>query len=222
VNGIILDHVSKSIGAFPILKDISANIKNGEFVSLTGRSGSGKSTLLYLMSSLDTPTSGSVHISGQDVSLMNDRELHSFRNHNIGFVFQFHYLLPELTVHENVMIPARKTHIHSTKEVIDFADELLEEFGITHVKNRYPSQLSGGERQRTAVARALIMRPDYIFADEPTGSLDSKNGEAVMNLFKKINQEKKTTIIMVTHDVDFASIARRQIHLVDGRISKHT
>jgi putative ABC transport system ATP-binding protein/lipoprotein-releasing system ATP-binding protein len=196
------------------------NVKRGEFLSLTGKSGSGKSTLLYIMSSLDTPTSGSVFISDNDISIMKEKDLHEFRNKKIGFVFQFHYLLPELTVEENVLIPARKSSRHKEPGIIRYADELIGEFGISHVRSHYPSQLSGGERQRVAVARALIMEPDYIFADEPTGNLDSKNGEVIMKLFKQINREKHTTIIMVTHDTEFAAIAKRRIHLVDGKISK--
>jgi len=219
-NGIVLDGVSKSIGKYPILKDISISINKGEFLSLTGKSGSGKSTLLYIMSSLDNPSSGSVHISGHDVSQMEERELHEFRNQKIGFVFQFHYLLPELNVIENILIPARKSGRHKEPGILRYADELIHEFGIDHVRGHHPSQLSGGERQRVAVARALIMEPDYIFADEPTGNLDSKNGEVIMKLFQKINKEKHTTIIMVTHDTEFASIAKRRIYLMDGKITR--
>ncbi len=217
---LIIKDVTKSFGEPPqlILKGISEEIKDGEMVSITGRSGSGKSTLLYIMSSLDRPTAGTVEIDGVQISKMNSVELHHFRNMKMGFVFQFHYLLPELTALENVLMPAMKSKVHAEKIV--FAIELLRQFEIENKADSFPSQLSGGEQQRVAIARALIMKPRYLFADEPTGNLDSVNGANVMAIFKRINQENGTTILYVTHDQEFASLASRKINMVDGRITK--
>ncbi|HEY8272540.1 MAG TPA: ABC transporter ATP-binding protein [Pseudobdellovibrionaceae bacterium] len=215
---ISIREIKKSFGfnATPILKGISAEIETGEMVSITGRSGSGKSTLLYIISSLDRPTSGDVLIDDKSLLLMNSKDLHQFRNQKMGFVFQFHHLLPELTAVENVLMPALKTK--SAEQHRQFAMELLEEFGLKDRMNHLPSQLSGGEQQRVAVARALVMQPTYLFADEPTGNLDSVNGLLVMGLFKRINKEQGTTIIYVTHDQEFARMSSHQINLVDGSL----
>jgi ABC-type lipoprotein export system ATPase subunit len=215
---IIMKQIVKSFGLPPteILKGISGEIKNGEMLSITGRSGSGKSTLLYIISSLDRPTSGQVEIDGESLLEMDVVRLHQFRNQKMGFVFQFHHLLPELTALENVMMPTLKAPFDGERK--KFALELLEEFGISDKAKSQPSQLSGGEQQRVAIARALVMKPSFLFADEPTGNLDSTNGHLVMNLFQRINREMGTTIIYVTHDPLFAQMAKRQIHLVDGRI----
>lgn len=214
--GIVCDHVSKSFGTPPIevLKDVSVSIPDGQFVALTGRSGAGKSTLLYVMSSLDNPTSGKIRISDKDIADMDSKELHWFRNVKMGFVFQFHYLIAELTVLENVLVPALKLHQENEKRAR--AKELIENFGLISKLERYPRQLSGGEMQRVAIARALIMQPQYLFADEPTGALDSANADTVMTILKKCNQQDGTTIVMVTHDPDFANMAPRQIRLSDG------
>lgn len=214
-----LTQVTKSFGepATQVLSDINLTIEDGEFIALTGRSGSGKSTLLYVMSTLDTPTSGLVKIDGAETSQWTSAEMHRFRNLNMGFVFQFHHLLPELTAIENVLMPAIKTNQEKSRRPL--AVELLREFELHDKQDRLPSQLSGGEQQRVAIARALIMEPRYIFADEPTGNLDSMNGNTVMDLLARINQKHKTTIIFVTHDPGFAEVARRQVRLVDGRIS---
>ncbi len=210
--------LKKSFGEPPteILKGINAEIRTGEMVSIVGRSGSGKSTLLYLISSLDTPTSGQVVIDGEDLGAMSSEQLHRFRNQKMGFVFQFHHLLPELTALENVLMPALKTGTQEQRKA--FATELLKEFGISNKADSFPGQLSGGEQQRVAIARALVMEPTYLFADEPTGNLDSLNGQLVMNLFSKINRERGTTIIYVTHDLEFSRIAKRQIQMADGQI----
>lgn len=214
-----MENITKSFGQppTPILKGISGEIKNGEILAITGRSGSGKSTLLYIISSLDKPTSGDVILDQHSLVSMSQKELHQFRNQKMGFVFQFHHLLPELTALENVLMPSLKTDYDASRQV--FALELLEEFGIKAKANSLPSQLSGGEQQRVAIARALVMKPSVIFADEPTGNLDSANGQLVMNLFKRINKERGTTIIYVTHDILFAQMATRQINLVDGLIA---
>lgn len=216
---ITIKNLNKSFGVPPIkiLHDVNLEIPDGSFVSITGRSGSGKSTLLYSMSSLDEPTSGSVIIDGRDLTKVSSKELHQFRNLEMGFVFQFHYLLPELTALENVLVPAMKSNKTEFKKKL--AIELLQKFGIGDKTNRLPKELSGGEQQRVAIARALIMGPKYIFADEPTGNLDSVNGEIVMKILKEITDNKITSVIYVTHDVDFAAQASMQIQLVDGRIT---
>ena len=220
--GIIVSDVWKQFGKPPttVLQSISFEIKEGEFVSLTGRSGSGKSTLLYLISSLDNPTKGHVEIAGSDLTTIKSRDLHKLRNQHIGFVFQFHYLLPELSALENVLMPAMKCG--RSKERTAFASELLDRFGLGAKLDRRPSQLSGGEQQRVAIARSLVLEPKYLFADEPTGSLDTVNGELVMNILTDINRTKGTTIVLVTHDPDFAALASRQIFLSDGKLTSDT
>ncbi|NBU19939.1 ABC transporter ATP-binding protein [bacterium] len=212
-------HLVKEIGSPPtrIINDISLQIEEGEFVSLTGRSGSGKSSLLYLMSTLDSPSSGLLEIDRKNILQMKKEELNDFRNRSVGFVFQFHYLIAELSALENILMPARK--IGLVKSKLDFAHQLLKEFDLENKENRLPRQLSGGEQQRVAIARALIMEPKYIFADEPTGSLDTINSELVMSILHETHQRLKTTIILVTHDPDYAKQANRQIHLVDGRMT---
>ncbi|PJE01605.1 MAG: ATP-binding protein [Leptospira sp.] len=215
---LLVKNVYKSFGDPPnqILKKINLEIKKGDLVSLTGKSGSGKSTLLYIISSLDKPTSGNVLVEGKDLHELNEKDIHEFRNLHMGFVFQFHYLLPELNTLENVLMPARKTL--QEKHLERRALSLLKEFGLSSKENKKPSQLSGGEQQRVSIARALIMNPSYLFADEPTGNLDSMNARIIMDLFVKINKEYNTTIIYVTHDEDFSKIAERKIVLVDGEI----
>jgi ABC-type lipoprotein export system ATPase subunit len=200
----------------PALKEINLEIQDGEFVSLVGRSGSGKSTLLYLLSTLDTPSEGDVFYNDINVKMIPQEEIFKLRNKKIGFVFQFHYLLQELTAIENVLLPARKAKELSKRKELSL--RLLDEVGLKGFENRYPSELSGGEQQRVAIARALIMEPTYLFADEPTGNLDSQNGQMIIDLFAKINREKGTTIIYVTHDKEFATRAKRQISLADGSL----
>jgi putative ABC transport system ATP-binding protein/lipoprotein-releasing system ATP-binding protein len=201
----------------PAIADINLEIRNGEFVSLVGRSGSGKSTLLYIISTLDSGTSGEVFYDSINVKDIGKEEIYVLRNKNIGFVFQFHYLIQELTAIENILLPARKANELDKRRPL--AMKLLSEVGLEGLENRYPAELSGGEQQRVAIARALIMEPTYIFADEPTGNLDSVNGQMIIDLFQKINQEKGTTIIYVTHDKEFAAKAKRTITLADGRLS---
>ncbi len=201
----------------PAIKDINLKIENGEFISLVGRSGSGKSTLLYIISTLDKATSGEVFYDETNINLIPKPEIYQMRNKKIGFVFQFHYLIQELSALENVLLPARKAM--ELEKRTPLALQLLKEVGLEGLESRFPSELSGGEQQRVAIARALIMEPTYLFADEPTGNLDSINGNIIIDLFKKINQEKGTTIIYVTHDKEFAAKAQRQIMLVDGVLS---
>ncbi|HOK01369.1 MAG TPA: ABC transporter ATP-binding protein [Spirochaetota bacterium] len=218
MNAIECSNIVKSFGEPPltILKGISFTVAKGEFLSITGRSGSGKSTLLYSISGLDKINSGTVRLLGNDIHSMSEKEIHIFRNRKLGFVFQFHYLLPEISALDNILMPARK--IKEEKKKFKMAIELMKSFNIYHCKDKLPSQMSGGEMQRTAMARALIMEPEILFADEPTGNLDTENGEKVMDILLKINKEMNTTVVMVTHEPDFASMASRQIHLVDGQI----
>lgn len=210
--------VTKEFGHPPqqILHGISLEINSGEFVSISGRSGSGKSTLLYLISTLDLPNHGVVEINQKSTTEMSTSEVHEFRNRHVGFIFQFHFLLPELTAIENILLPARNLGLAEEKTAE--AQKLLQQLGIQAQENKYPGQMSGGEQQRVAIARALILKPQYIFADEPTGNLDTVNAEIVMNILKETNQHG-TTICLVTHDPDFAKMAHREIYLVDGHIS---
>ncbi|WP_415064274.1 ABC transporter ATP-binding protein [Bdellovibrio sp.] len=211
--------IIKEFGTPPqrILHDLSFTIGDGEFVSISGRSGSGKSTLLYIISTLDSATQGQVLIDGRDIGTMNIEQVHHFRNKNVGFVFQFHYLLPELTALENVLLPARNLGL--IQEKTKMAESLLEELNVIKQKDKLPSQMSGGEQQRVAIARALIMQPRYIFADEPTGNLDTRNADIVMQILKRTNKELGTTIALVTHEPDFAAQADREIYLIDGRLA---
>lgn len=213
-----IKNLFKSFGEPPteVLKGIDLSIHDGELVSIVGRSGSGKSTLLYVMSTLDHATSGNILYDNRDVTTFDENEIHLLRNQQIGFVFQFHYLLPELTVLENVLLPAYKLKMQNSK--IETAKELIHEVGLSDKFHRLPGQISGGEQQRVAIARSLLMNPKYLFADEPTGNLDTINGDIIMKLFKKFNDERKTTIIYVTHDTDYANSAKRKIEIVDGKI----
>lgn len=199
-----------------VLHGIDLEIQGGEFVSISGRSGSGKSTLLYILSTLDNPTSGFLTIAGKDPAKMSVKDLHRFRNVNIGFIFQFHYLLPELTAVENILLGPRNLGLEGQKRRDAF--ELLERLEIQDQANKLPSNMSGGQQQRVAIARALILDPKYIFADEPTGNLDSVSAKAVMKILKEINQDLGTTIALVTHERDYAAMAQREIFLRDGRI----
>jgi len=215
---IVLKNIHQTLGDPPnhILKGINLEIQGGEFIALTGRSGSGKSTLLYVISSLDKPSQGEISIDGFNLHQLSREQLHRFRNENMGFVFQFHYLLPELSALENILMPARK--YHSVDEYRKRGYDLLNTFGLASQAHRLPRHLSGGEQQRVAIARSLIMNPKYLFADEPTGNLDSQNGQIVMDIFRSINKNNGTTIVFVTHDPGFASLAGRQIQLKDGQI----
>ena len=202
---------------FHVLKDISFNIQHGEFVSLIGKSGSGKSTLLYLLSTLDTDYTGTITINNTVVTGLSQNALAKFRNQYIGFVFQFHFLLPEFTVLENVMMPALKLNKYTRKVIEEMAMDKLKQMGMDTYSSKLSSKLSGGQQQRVAIARALINEPLILMADEPTGNLDSANTEIVFDIFQQLAQ-KGNTIITVTHDIDFARRADRIIEMVDGRI----
>ncbi|HJT23495.1 MAG TPA: ABC transporter ATP-binding protein [bacterium] len=216
--GLSTKNIVKSFGQPPtvVLKSLSFGIKDGEFVAITGRSGSGKSTLLYTLSTLDPLTSGTLLLDGRDVKSLARKDLYRFRNQHMGFVFQFHYLLPELTCEENVLFPARKTGRH--EELRKYAVQLMDDFEIGHIREKMSGEISGGERQRVAIARAMVMKPRYLFADEPTGNLDSVSGDKVISIFERINRQMKTTILMVTHEPDYAARAKRRIGLRDGNI----
>ena len=200
-----------------ILKDININIKKGEFVSLMGQSGSGKSTLLYLIGGLDNPTKGTIEIAGKDISKMKDKAKSKMRRQDIGFVFQFYNLVPNLTVEENILLPVVMDG-KSKAKYKDALDEILKIVGLEEKRKCLPRQLSGGQQQRVSIARAVIMNPSIILADEATGNLDSKSGKDVMELFSKINKEKNITILQVTHSQEIADYGNRTIHLKDGCI----
>lgn len=201
-----------------VLKSISLKVSQGEFVSIMGQSGSGKSTLLYILGGLDTPTSGAVFLNGIDISKLGDEKMSRIRRQNIGFVFQFYNLIPNLNVEENIMLPL----LLDGKKMRDYKNELaeiLEVVGLSDRRRHTPRELSGGQQQRVAIARALIGKPQILFADEPTGNLDSRTGADIMNLLQEINQESRQTIIMVTHSPEAAKSSSRIITVSDGKIS---
>ena len=209
--------ITKSFGELQVLKGINLIIYKGEVVSVVGPSGAGKTTLLQIMGTLDKAEGGSVAINGIEVGSLKEKELSAFRNKQIGFVFQFHQLLPEFTALENVMIPALIGGVSSDK-AMKKAKETLAFLGLAERASHKPAELSGGEKQRVSVARALINDPAVIFADEPSGSLDSKNKEELHQLFFDLRDKLGQTFVIVTHDEDLAQLTDRTIHMVDGRI----
>jgi lipoprotein-releasing system ATP-binding protein len=203
------------------LKDVGFEVKKGEFLSLTGKSGSGKSTLLYILSTMDTDYQGELIINGEKLTGQTLNQLAAFRNSHIGFVFQFHYLLPEFSVLDNIMLPALKLNKKSREEIESDAYNNLKLLRLPEQALKLASKLSGGQQQRVAIARALINSPSIIMGDEPTGNLDSKNSNIVFDIFKQLAHEHGQTIITVTHDEDFAHNSDRIIELSDGCIVKH-
>lgn len=203
-----------------ILPDVSLDIYEGEFASITGASGSGKTTMLYLMGGLDKPDAGKIFLDNDELTALNEEELAVLRNKKLGFVYQFHFLLPEFTSLENVVMPMLARGEVPINKAKERAKELLIRVGMENRLNNKPSQLSGGQQQRVAIARALAMKPKVLLADEPTGNLDSKNSEMIINLFGELNKTTGQTIVVVTHDEHFASLTGRRIHLVDGMIDK--
>ena len=214
-----LKGITKSFGSLQVLKGIDLDIDKSEIVSIVGPSGAGKTTLLQIMGTLDKPDAGTVEIDGTIVSRMKERELAAFRNKNIGFVFQFHQLLPEFTALENVMIPAFIAGV-SSKEANERAVKILDFMGLAGRASHKPNELSGGEKQRVAVARALINNPTVILADEPSGSLDMHNKEELHQLFFDLRDRLGQTFVIVTHDEGLARITDRTVHMVDGMIKK--
>ena len=204
-------------GELKVLKGVNLNIEKGDFVSIVGSSGAGKTTLLQLLGTLENPTEGSIVINGTHITKLSDQELSSFRNKNIGFIFQFHNLLVEFTALENVCLPAFIKG-ENRREVEERALELLKLLNIENRKDHKPNELSGGEQQRVAVARALINNPSIILADEPSGNLDSKNAEDLHNLLSKLNKELNQTIVVVTHNNSLSNITNRKLEIKDGII----
>lgn len=203
---------------FQVLKDITFGIEKGEFTSIVGKSGCGKSTLLYILSTMDTDYEGSLFFNNKLVTGQDSKMLSQFRNEHIGFVFQFHYLLADFSVLENVMLPAKKLGKYSNQEIEFNAIEKLKMLGIEKLAHKKASQVSGGEKQRVAIARALINEPSIIMGDEPTGNLDSYNAGNVFDIFKQLSEEKDLSLLIVTHDDDFAKKTDRIIEMSDGRI----
>ncbi|GGD43335.1 ABC transporter ATP-binding protein [Muriicola marianensis] len=205
---------------FHVLKDISFSVKQGEFASIMGKSGCGKSTLLYILSTMDTDYTGELFINGELITGRSHQTLSRVRNEHIGFVFQFHYLLSEFSVLENVMLPAKKLGARTHREIEMDAREKLEMLNIGYLAEKRASRISGGEKQRVAIARALINNPTILMGDEPTGNLDSYNADNVLQIFKRLKEEQGLSLLVVTHDIDFAKSTDRIIEMEDGRIIK--
>lgn len=201
-----------------VINNISLEIRRGEFVVITGKSGSGKTTLLYMLSGLDKPSNGKVFFNDTDITLCNDKEISKIRKKNFGFVFQFYNLIPSLTIRDNIFLPIEISR-HALENEKDMVNRFTKELEINDKMNMYPHQLSGGQQQRVAIARALAINPDIIFADEPTGNLDTNSGNMVLEIFGELNKKYNKTIIMVTHDNSIANrMALREIVISDGKI----
>ncbi len=213
------ENIHKSYDSLEVLKGIDLHVQKGEIVSIVGVSGAGKSTLLHILGTLDNPDTGKILLSGKEITTLSNKRIAGFRNKHIGFVFQFHNLLPEFTALENVCIPGFIAGIKQ-EEVYRKGEELLEKLGLGPRKDHKPSELSGGEQTRTAVARALINNPDIIFADEPSGNLDSKNAKELYDLFLKLREEFGQTFVIVTHNPELAKLADRILEIKDGVIVK--
>jgi len=214
---LIAKNIYKSYGNLPILKGVDLHVQQGEIVSIVGASGAGKSTLLHIIGSLALPDQGSIQINGVEINRLSPKKLSDFRNKNIGFIFQFHHLLPEFSALENVCMPAFIAN-KGRKESEAKAEELLEMLGLSNRIHHKPAELSGGEQQRVAVARSLINNPAIILADEPSGNLDSENAQALNDLFIELREKINQTFIIVTHNEDLALISDRSVHMKDGKI----
>ncbi len=218
LNNVYKDYDIDGELTFPALKNISLQIKKGEFTAIMGPSGSGKSTLMHIIGLLDKPTKGKVYIQEKDISKLSDDRLSSLRNEFVGFVFQQFNLINKLTVLENVMLPATYSRKQLNFDPRKKALDILKKVGLEEKKNSYPNRISGGQQQRVAIARALMMSPDLILADEPTGNVDTKTGDEIMKILKKLNKKDKLTVVIVTHEADIAAQARRIIRVRDGQI----
>lgn len=207
---------SGNVDNLHIIRDLNLEVNEGDFISILGKSGSGKSTLLNLIGMLDKPDSGKIFIDGEEVEILNEEQLDLVKNKKLGFVFQFHYLLPEFTALENVMLPRLVSDYKNKKRVEERAYELLKEVGMDHRMTHKPMELSGGEKQRVAIARALMNSPKILLMDEPTGNLDEETSEMIHKLLKKINLEKKQTIIVVTHSKELANLSNKKLYLKKG------
>jgi len=206
------------VSKLDVLKGVDLTIKNNEFVAIQGPSGAGKSTLLHILGGLDNPTLGEVFFEGLNIYDLSENERAMFRNRKIGFVFQFYHLLAELNTLENVLLPGLLKSWWERKRASNYAKSILDKLGLSQRITHRPNQLSGGEQQRVAIARALINKPEILLCDEPTGNLDSENGENILRLIKQLNQEENVTVILVTHDKDIACVADRVVYLKDGII----
>jgi lipoprotein-releasing system ATP-binding protein len=215
---LVAKDIWKNYGPVEVLKGVSLEIEKGELVSIVGASGAGKSTLLYIVSSLEQADKGEVTFNGQNITKLNNKELAAHRNHSMGFVFQFHHLLPEFTAIENVSIPGWIAK-QAKKKINDRALELLDFMGLADKADKKPNSLSGGEQQRVAVARALLNSPELIFADEPTGNLDSENAAALHDLFIRLRNEMNQSFLIVTHNESLAAMSNRTLQMKDGRFS---
>lgn len=213
-----LNNINKFYGDTQVLHDMNLELEEGSFSSIIGQSGSGKSTLLNILGTLDRPTSGEVVINDKAVSKMKAKELAKLRNSTLGFIFQFHHLLPEFSAIENILMPTKILKGKVSPEDLAWADELIEVVGLTKVKNNNALKMSGGQQQRTAIARALMNKPKLILADEPTGNLDSDTAEQIYGLMRRINETYGTTFLIITHDQSIAQKADRIIEIKDGRI----
>ena len=213
----LVKNFGKGENEVKVLKGLNFEIEKGEFVSLMGASGSGKSTLLYLIGGLDKPTSGTIYINDKDINTLKEKDMAKLRRKDIGFVFQFYNLVQNLTVEENIMLPVVMDG-RSEKNYKDRLDKILSIIGLSDKRKNLPNELSGGQQQRVSIARAMILSPNIILADEPIGNLDSKSGKEVMDLFKKINKEEGITILQVTHSEEAAEYGNRIIRLKDGEI----
>ena len=216
---VIVEHISKTLGDIRVIDDISLDVKKGEFLAIQGPSGSGKTTLLALLAGLEKVDTGSISVGEQDLTSMSEDQLALFRRDNVGFVFQSFNLIPTLNVVENVALPLFPTRVPA-REMFERATKAAIAVGLAERLKHYPNQLSGGEQQRVAVARALINNPQVIFADEPTGNLDTKTGEKIIELLRQLNREKNQTLVLVTHDDRIAGESDRIVKIVDGRIGE--
>ncbi len=210
-------NLSKKYGNLVVLNDVSLEIAQGDFITITGPSGAGKSTLLHLLSSLDTPDAGTVTINNQNISALNNKQQANFRNKNLGFIFQFHHLLPEFTAIENVCMPLWIANVDK-QEAIEKAKKTLDIVGLSLRITHKPTELSGGEQQRVAIARAIVHQPAIVFADEPTGNLDTANANAIHDLFFMLNREFNQTFVIVTHNEQLAQLANKVLKMRDGKI----